>query len=110
MSTATQPIRVLRRPGHPISVPERHTRRPSPMWTGPPPLFPDWLPPQDIQAEFSFVERDPHVVTMTLSYHLTIDDLDRCRALRDSGVPLVVFYTLDDFHDPARGGWDRPPG
>jgi hypothetical protein len=80
------------------------------MWPEPPPLFPDWLRLDDIRSQFAIVDKDPQVTTLTLSYHVTVDDLARFRALREPHVPLVVFYTLDDFHDPAQGGWDRPAG
>ncbi|HEY3611842.1 MAG TPA: glycosyltransferase [Pseudonocardiaceae bacterium] len=100
------PIRVRRLPGHPLVMPERHATRPSPMHDTPPPLFPDWFSPNDILSHFELVDRDPQVTIITMSYHQTPDDL---RRIRSPGTPLVVVYTLDDLHEPSRGGWDRSP-
>lgn len=100
-------IRVARLPGHPVVTPERHATRPSPMHPTPPPLFPDWFATQDVLAHFEPVDRDPDAVVVTMSYHLTTDDLARVLALRTPTVPLVVVYTLDDLDEPARGGWQR---
>src|SRR4051812_974445 len=109
MSHPARPVRVRHLPGHPLVVSERHARRPSPMWDEPVPLFPDWLLADDIRRHFTVVDRRPDVTMVTLSYHNTETELERFRSLRDPDVPLVVFYTLDDFEEPDRGGWDRPP-
>jgi hypothetical protein len=75
------------------------------MWGEPPPLFPDWFAPEDVDSEFVVVDGAADIVVTTVSYHLTLEDLARYRSFRE---PLVVFYTLDDLNEPVRGGWRRP--
>ena len=78
------------------------------MWDEPVPLFPDWLLAEDILRHFTVTDDRPDVTMVTLSYHLRVTELERLRSLADPRVPLIVFYTLDDFDEPSRGGWDRP--
>lgn len=79
------------------------------MWEEPPPLFPDWFGPADVRRHFVVTRDAADVVVMTLSYHLTVDDLERLVDSFPEGKPVVVIYTLDDLEEPARGGWDRSP-
>jgi hypothetical protein len=79
------------------------------MHPGPPPLFPDWFSRRAIDEHFEIVDSRPSVLITTLSYHITIEDLDRLSSLRQPGTALTVIYTLDDLLRPAAGGWDRSP-
>jgi hypothetical protein len=99
-------IKVQAVAGHPVSCPERHLRRPSPMWDEPVPLFPDWFTAPALAPHFAVVDSGGDVVVTTTGYHMGEAEIDRITALR-AGRPLVVIFTLDDFREPRTGGWDR---
>lgn len=107
MADRNHRVRVLQLTGQPLVLTERHVSRPSGMCEGPTPMFPDWFQRRDIEQHFEIVNAGAEVAITTVTYMTTVAELLGIQR-QICGLPIVVIYTLDDFHEPTRGGWDRP--